>query len=108
MVHCGKGFITVFPGFLASVGEIFIVAGEWALGIILRHLDTLLIFPNFLIEALTCLATSEATCSYHVYKQQSRIFSLVVKGKFVIHEKYIHSFISNTVISNARLKSAKN
>ena len=68
MVPCGKGFIAIFRGFLASVGGLFIVVGEWALGIILRHLDTSLIFRNFLIEVLTCLGTSEGTCTYHVYK----------------------------------------
>ena len=48
----GKGLISVFQGFSASIGKAFILAGggggagRWA--IILWGLDTFLIFPNFL------------------------------------------------------------
>ena len=31
----------------------------------------------------SCAATCEATRKYHVYNKQSRLISLVVKGKFV-------------------------
>ena len=62
----GRVLLLFFAAFLLVRAGI--VAGEWALGIILRHLDTSLIFRNFLIEVLTCLATSEGTCTYHVYK----------------------------------------
>ena len=32
MVHCGKSLISVFQRFFASISEIFILAGDWALG----------------------------------------------------------------------------
>ena len=48
MGHSGKGLLSVFQGFPASIGKAFALAGDWALGYHLGPLDTFLIFPNFL------------------------------------------------------------
>ena len=42
------GLISVFRGFFASIGGVFILAGGLGAGIILWGLDTFLLFPNFL------------------------------------------------------------
>ena len=44
----GRGLIAIFRDFFASAGEIFILAGGWALAHHLWGLDTFLMFPNLL------------------------------------------------------------
>ena len=44
MEHCGRGFISVFQEFSASIGKAFILAGGWAVGF---HFMEFRHFPDF-------------------------------------------------------------
>ena len=69
MVHYGKGLISVFQGFFASISECFVSAGggrgAWRWAFILWSLDPILMFPNFLKPQVL---SRSATRIYHVYK----------------------------------------
>ena len=69
-MHYGKGLISVFQEFFASIGKIFNLAGGLGTGhSILWDLGTLLIFSNFLrSKVLSRSATREDILIYHVYK----------------------------------------
>ena len=43
IAHCGKGLISIFQGFFASINKISILTGDWTLG---YHSMEFILFPD--------------------------------------------------------------
>ena len=43
IAHCGKGLISIFQGFFASINKISILTGDWTLG---YHSVEFILFPD--------------------------------------------------------------